>query len=140
MGGWGEGGQRRGRHKKNLEEQKEDRGLACLEKTVTVGPRGGRQTWLIPHLELVDRNLMLALTSQHQGGGLLQSCSTGNMLPTFFMSNTSLCVTCHLRDTLTSPPLSTSHAEHIAETPLQKHKQTRVHILTDCLSCLPLGQ
>lgn len=67
---WG-GGLRKRRHKKNLGEQKEDRGLACLEKTVTVGPGGGgQQTWLIPHLELVERNLMLALTSQHRGGSV----------------------------------------------------------------------
>lgn len=67
------------------------------------------------------------------GGG---SSGTGNTLPTFFMSNTSLCVTCHLRDTLTSSPLPASHTQ----TPFQKCKQAPVRTLTECLCCLPLGQ
>lgn len=54
-----------------------------------------------------------------KGGGKGGSSGTGNTLPTFFMSNTSLCVTCHLRDTLTSSPLPASHTQ----TPFQKCKQ-----------------
>ncbi len=59
--------ERVGRDKKELEEQKEERGAACLGKTATLlqGPGAQqRQTWPIPHLELVDRNLMSALTSE----------------------------------------------------------------------------
>lgn len=106
-------------------------------------PGGGIVTTnvaLFSHLELVDRNLMAALMSQHagkaggRGGG--RSSGTGNTLPTFFMSNTSLCVTCHLRDTLTSSPLPASHTQ----TPFQKCKQAPVRTLTECLCCMPLGQ
>lgn len=61
-----EGG-RRGGNEKKLEEQKKDRGVACFGKTATLlqGPGAQRRhTWPIPHLELVDRNLMPTLTSE----------------------------------------------------------------------------
>lgn len=48
-----------------------DRGGACLGKTVTLLQSLGaqqRQTWPIPHLELVKRNLSPALTSETHSG------------------------------------------------------------------------
>lgn len=96
------------------------------------GP-GGTTTANIPHLELVAKNLMLARTAGKGGGG---SSSTGNTLPAFIMSNTSLCVTCHLRDTFTSSPLPTSHTRtHYTDTITRL--QTDSHSLTYWLPLLP---
>lgn len=96
------------------------------------GP-GGTTTANIPHLELVAKNLMLARTAGKGGGG---SSSTGNTLPAFIMSNTSLCVTCHLRDTFTSSLLPTSHT-HTHYTDTITRLQTDSHSFTYWLPLLP---
>lgn len=56
--------EKRGR-KINLEEQKKDRGVAVVFRKDCRAPGAQRwQTWPSPRLELVDRNLMSALTSE----------------------------------------------------------------------------
>lgn len=62
------------------------------------------------------------------------------------MSNTSLCVTAlllppegHINILPAPSQTSASHTQTHTETPLQKYKQTLVHILTGRLCCLPLG-
>lgn len=108
-----------------------------------------RQTWLIPHLVLVDKNSVLALASEPHGRKRRRRRRRGTVgqeiLHTFFMSNTSLCVTVLLLppegriNIVPAPrrPRSPPQVTHaLGETGLLEYKQTSFQ-KTHWLSLLP---